>query len=141
QEEEMKKTKQQVREELKLDQLPDDEFMELLASVGEGPVAAGPGAQRLVREYTPQQIEDVVVNGTVGDLLARAREISGRSLRHVADGAGLSRGRIQQVEKSENVEVATLVRVADALGYAVQISLRPKEAGKQPLKAELAGAH
>jgi hypothetical protein len=141
----MKKTKQQIREELKLDRLPDDEFMQLLEAVGEGPVVAGPGAERLAQEYTPEQIkaevEVAVVNGKVGNLLARARADSGLSLRLAGEEAGVTRGRIQQLENSENVEVATLVRVAAALGYSVRISLTPKQAGKQPLTAELDAVH
>lgn len=140
----MRKTKEQVRDELKLDRVPDDEFMQLLETVGEGPVVAGAGAE-MAQEYTPEQIEQeveaAIVKGRVGNLLAQARADSGLSLRHVGEEAGVSRGRIQQLEQSENVELATLVRVAAALGYGVQISLTPKESGKRQLTTELAAVH
>lgn len=51
----MERTKPQVRDDLRLDELPDDEFMQLLAETGEGPTVAGPtltGGEG----YTPEQL-------------------------------------------------------------------------------------
>ena len=139
-----KKTKEQVRDELHLDQVPDDEFMQLLGEAGEEAIVTGPPTAGAVA-YTPEQISEelaaLVVANSVGSLLAHARAESGLSLRAAGAGAGVSRGRIQQLESSENVEVATLVRTAEALGYDVRINLTPKRAGMRPLVAELHVAH
>jgi hypothetical protein len=51
----MRKTKQQVRESLDLDDLPDDEFMQILAEAGEGPTLTGP-ASAAAKDHTPKQI-------------------------------------------------------------------------------------
>ena len=58
---------------------------------------------------------------------------------HLLTQAGVSRARIQQIEKSENIEVATLVRFASACGYDVAITLRPIDAKKRQLTTVLAG--
>jgi len=140
----MKKTKEQVRDELHLDQVPDDEFMQLLDEAGEEAIVTGPPTAQ-AEAYTPEQISEelaaLVVANSVGSLLAHARAESGLSLRAAGAGAGVSHGRIQQLENSENVEVATLVRTAEALGYDVRINLTPKRAGMRPLVAELHVAH
>lgn len=137
----MKKTKQQVRDELRLDELPDDEFMQLLAEAGEDPIVSGSQIPAGAKGYTPERITDelsaAVVTATVGELLARARAEAGLSLRDVGTEAGVSRARIQQLESSENIEVATLVRVADALGYGVRITLVPEHEGQHTLRADL----
>jgi transcriptional regulator with XRE-family HTH domain len=41
----------------------------------------------------------------------------------VGQRVGVSRARIRQLESSENIEISTLVRVASATGYKVQIAL------------------
>lgn len=43
-------------------------------------------------------------------------------------------GPVNQLEHSVNLEVATLVRLPDALGCRVGISLEPPVAGHRPLK-------
>lgn len=136
----MKKSRQQVRDEVGLDELPDDEFMQLLEEVGEGPTVSGPPTGHL-RAHEPEEIAYEIIQGPIGALLGRARAEVGFSLRRTGEGAGVSRGRIQQLEKSDNLEVATLVRVAAALGYRVGISLQPIEAGRQPFFAELDSVH
>jgi len=136
----MRKTKQQVRDDLDLDDLPDDEFMQILAEAGDGPIVAGTRTTA-AEGYTPKQIadelSDAIVASTIGTLLARARAQAGLSLREAGTQAGVTRGRIQQLESSENIELATLVRVADALGYDVQITLVPERSGQPLLSADL----
>ena len=65
----------------------------------------------------------------MGSLLARARDESKRSLSTVGTEAGVSRARVQQIEQSDNIEIATLVRIAAACGYQVGISLEPIQPG------------
>ena len=57
--------------------------------------------------------------------LARLRE--GFSLGEIADKAGIDRGNLSKLENSvENVELNTLARLADALGYDVVLDLRKR---------------
>jgi hypothetical protein len=123
----MNRTKEEVQEALGLDTLPTDEFMALLAEVGDDDVVTGPTRSHPVRSYEPEEIERVVLDGAVGTLLAHAREEAHRSLRYVASRAGISHARVQQIEQSENLEIATLVRTAGAVGYRVGIFLEPVE--------------
>jgi hypothetical protein len=136
-----RKTKEQVRQELGLDGVPSDEFMQILGEVGDEPIVTGPRIGEVAQPYSPAEIKDeladALVAQTVGELLARARAEAGLSLREVGTGAGVSRGRIQQLETKENIEVATLARVAEALGYGLEIRLVPETEGRPLLKADL----
>ena len=160
----------EVRAALQLDSEPTDEFMTLLAELGEPLLSSTlllPGQEvpfsdahdirdRLERRvdlvidagacdvvpstvidmtYTPDEIEDVVVNATTGELLARAR--GGRTLASIGEKVGVTRARIQQLERSTNIEIATFVRVAKACGYEVSVHLRPLHSGFPPLSAVL----
>ena len=63
-----------------------------------------------------------------------------RSLSTVGSKAGVSRARVQQIEQSDNIEIATLVRVAAACGYQVGISLEPLSPGMRAFSTVLRGA-
>lgn len=132
------RTAADVQAGLQLRTAPDDEFMALLAEVGDADFVEGPPMARGGRAYTPEELEELVITGTVGDLLATARQESQRTLEDVGDQAGVTRARVQQIEHSSNIQIATLVRLADAMGYRVGISLAPKEGDRRPLFAELA---
>jgi hypothetical protein len=130
--------KAEVRTALQLDSEPTDEFMTLLAELGDSDVASGPVVPVPTRSYTPDEIEDVVINGTTGELLARAR--GGRTLASIGEKVGVTRARIQQLERSTNIEIATFVRVAKACGYEVSVHLRPLHSDLSPLSAVLGGS-
>jgi hypothetical protein len=134
-----RKSKAQVQADLQLDELPDDDFMQLLAEAGDEDVVSGPALGEAARAYTPEAIGQAVNEATVGALLAQARSESGRSLREIGAEVGVTHARIQQIEHSENIEVATLVRIAAACGYQVSISLRPLSPKKRAFSAVLAG--
>ena len=86
----------------------------------------------------PDEIEEVVINATTGELLACAR--GGRTLASIGEKVGVTRARIQQLERSTNIEIATFVRVAKACGYEVSVHLRPLHADLSPLSAVLGGS-
>ncbi len=136
----MGRSKADVKAKLQLKELPDDGFMELLEAVGNVDVVEGPYLDDSVRAYIPAEIEETVVGGVVGALLAQARSESGRSLAAIGADTGVTRARIQQIEHSENIEVATLVRFAAACGYQVRISLRPLTPDKRAFSAVLQGS-
>lgn len=125
------KTKEEVRDILGLAELPDDEFMELLEAAGGEETVTGVSPVG-GEGYTPKELhaefQEALVARTVGDLLSQARDQSGASLRRAGRVLGLSHSRVQQLEASENLEVATLVRVAAGLGFRVKISLEPDRA-------------
>ena len=57
--------------------------------------------------------------------LARLRE--GFSLGEIAEKAGIDRGNLSKLENNvDNVELNTLARLADALGYDVVVDLRKR---------------
>lgn len=125
------KSKEEVRDALGLDELPDDEFMRLLEEVGEEETVTGVSPVE-GEGYTPEairgELRDALVAKSVGDLIASARSQAGSSLRRAGEAVGVSHSRIQQLEASENLEVSTLVRVAAGLGFRVKISLEPDQA-------------
>jgi len=62
--------------------------------------------------------------------VARLRE--GLSLADVSEKSGIDRGNVSKLEQNaENVELNTLVRLADALGYDVVVDIK-----KRPLPAK-----
>jgi hypothetical protein len=134
------RTNQQVQADLGLQEPPSDRLMSLIAQAGDGEFVEGPLPGSDARSYTPIEIEGVVVTATVGELMLRMRQEAGKSLRAAARAADVSAARIQQIERSENIEVATLVRLAAAAGYEVNITLIPVSGDKRPLSAVLAGA-
>lgn len=136
----MSKSSKEVQAALGLHAPPDVAFMALLATVGDADVVTGPARAHAIRAYAPEEIEQVVLEGAVGTLLAHARDESRRSLRAVGAEAGVSRARVQQIEQSDNIEIATLVRVAAACGYQVTISLEPISPGMRAFSTVLQGA-
>lgn len=133
----MAQTKQQVQANLNLSTEPTDELMELLAELGDSDVVEGPMAAGAGRTYSPKEIERIVIEGTVGDLVAHARAEAHASLATIGKSAGVTRARVQQVEQSANVEIFTLVRIAAACGYDVNITLEPQVYGRRPLSTTL----
>lgn len=122
------KSKEDVKNALGLDELPDDEFMRLLDEVGGEETVTGVAPVE-GEGYTPEaireELRDALVANRLGEMIAAARSQAGLSLRQVAELVGVSHSRIQQLEMSDNLEVSTLVRVASGLGFRVKISLEP----------------
>lgn len=137
----MTRTKEQLKADLKLDELPDDEFMALLNEVGDGETVALPPEAAQGRTWVLEEIENAVIVGTVGRLLERARAASGQSLRAAGKSIRRTHSRVRQIEESENVEIATLVRLAHAYGYEVDITLRPVTASGDAISAVLAASN
>jgi transcriptional regulator with XRE-family HTH domain len=74
---------------------------------------------------------------SLGKLLAQARAERNQSLAEVSAKIGLSRGRVHQREQaSANLEMRSFVEQAQALGFDVIVTLKPKGEGRV-LQAEL----
>jgi ribosome-binding protein aMBF1 (putative translation factor) len=130
-----------LKETLELDAEPTPALL-VLAKGPDGPVKAGKYPKQLLKATTPKSLQGVVqkaiITHSVGDVLARAREESHLSLAQVAQKVKATRGRVAQVEHPDaRLEIQTLVRYADAMGYDVAITLKPKASGKKALVAEL----
>ena len=136
----MAKSKAEIQADVGLRRPPSDRFMELLAKVGDMDVIAGPALDDGDRTYTPNEIEIIVLNGAVGSLLAHARAEAHRSMAEVGELAGVTRARVGQIEQSANIEVTTLVRLAAACGYEVNISLKPLHPGQRTFSTTLQGS-
>jgi ribosome-binding protein aMBF1 (putative translation factor) len=76
-----------------------------------------------------QEIETQLIAQTVGDLLKKAREQSGKTQRAVAAALSLSPSRVHALEHSKNLEIATLAQAARTLGYRLVLRLEPDDEG------------
>jgi ribosome-binding protein aMBF1 (putative translation factor) len=72
----------------------------------------------------------------VGELLKQARETQGVTLRELARRMKVKHPTIVNFEKASSVELSTVARVAEALGYDVWLELSPKQGGEM-LSAKL----
>jgi DNA-binding phage protein len=78
-------------------------------------------------EEIKAMMEEAVIVKHVTEALEQARKEKNLTLEEVGQRVGVSRARIKQLETSENIEVSTLVRVASAMGYKVQIALTSED--------------
>lgn len=90
----------------------------------------------LISATTPAKLQntvkDAIVAHSVGEILAKAREERQLSVRELAAKVEVSHPRVLAVEKTDSrIEVQTLVRYAEAMNYKVQLTLIPKERGKE----------
>ncbi len=88
------------------------------------PVDDTPGA---TFEEFKAMLEDALLTKSVGEAIEKARKDKNLTLEEVGQRVGVSRMRISQLEKAENIELSTLVRVASAMGYKVQIALQSED--------------
>jgi DNA-binding XRE family transcriptional regulator len=72
-------------------------------------------------------LEEAIVVKNVTEALEQARKEKNLTLEEVGQRVGVSRARIKQLETSDNIEISTLVRVASAMGYKVQIVLMSED--------------
>jgi len=87
----MAQTKQHVQANLNLATEPNEELMALLAELGDSDVVEVPMAAAAGRTYLPIEIERIVIEGTVGDLVAHAREEAHASLATIGKSAAVAR--------------------------------------------------
>lgn len=99
--------------------------------MGEGAVI--PNQKQSVPSQSVKYLEAAVESGylaqTVGELLEQARKVRGLGKRELARKLETTHGRVSKLEQSENIELKSLLEVAQTLGYDLSISLIPKEGG------------
>lgn len=121
-----------------LDQLSPERraALEAVLAMPEGPVI--PEHAQPVLETSMEELEAMIDAGvlarTVGELLEQARNSRGVGVRELARRLGVDHARVHQLEdagrgRSENVELRSLTRQAEALEYRVRIVLEPKDGG------------
>lgn len=129
--------KQQVQADLGTDQLPSDEFMAML----EEESAADAAGERLTSGYAhgggAGELEKAVHRATVNALLRMAMSAAGLTNAAMGRGLGVSRQRVGEILATANLEIETVIRVADESGYDVKLSLVPRETGKDVFEAVL----
>lgn len=79
---------------------------------------------RLVREATEHRREREALIGAM-QLLKREREARGLSLSAVAEASGIDKGRLSKLENDPfpNPTLATLIRIADAIGVRLTLQV------------------
>lgn len=86
--------------------------------------------------FTPQQIAATikaeVVARSAGELVEKAMQAQDVSLRELASRLGVVNSRVAEIRKAgQAIEVQTLARYAEALGYELEISFVAKDNGKR----------
>ena len=90
--------------------------------------------------HTPTTLVDllgkVLLEQSLAQLLYSARETAGLSLAHTAKRSGLTRSRVQELEQEgADLDLDTLQRYANALGYDLQIVFIPRGGDAPTLRA------
>jgi transcriptional regulator with XRE-family HTH domain len=62
----------------------------------------------------------------IGKLIKSARTMRGVSQRELGNRVDLSQTGISGIEMGSNVTVRTVLKILDALGYELHVSLKPK---------------
>jgi ribosome-binding protein aMBF1 (putative translation factor) len=86
------------------------------------------GASENATEFSVSDLQnglsDALLAESIGEMLRQARVKSGLTGTELATRLGLSKVRVSQLERvGLDIEVSTLVRVADALGYELRLEL------------------
>jgi ribosome-binding protein aMBF1 (putative translation factor) len=87
------------------------------------------GLLEVANQNPRHQLEDAILETDLRHALTRARKNSGASIREVAANEGISVARAHEIEHANlKLELQTLVRHANALGYEVSLTLTPHDA-------------
>jgi ribosome-binding protein aMBF1 (putative translation factor) len=101
--------------------------------------------QGLLEEVTPKniqtQLQTALTNEGIGQLLQQARKKRGLSLRAAAQASGRSASRVVAIEKTgADMKISTLVQMAQALEYDIEVRLIAKKDKSMTLETML-GQH
>lgn len=136
----MPKTAQEWKDQLRLPELPDIEYLAALNSLEGLDTVDGGGleAQRHALETTPGEIAGSVVLGSVGEMLRAVRQVHEMTVREAGAAWGLTPGRISQIESaSANLYSSTLADMAYRMGYRVRVTLEPLDPARPRFETEL----
>jgi ribosome-binding protein aMBF1 (putative translation factor) len=136
-----------IKTSLKLDQVPSKDFIAKYEGLAKLDNPKGIAIQKntIKSKVKGESFQDfknrwekALLAESVGDVLAKARTESGLSLSQAAQKTKLSRGRMAQLENDNaNLEIQTIVKQAQALGYKVRLSLEPEDTAKAAITVVL----
>jgi ribosome-binding protein aMBF1 (putative translation factor) len=100
-----------------------------------------PGSERLAGSSFvefQESLADALLQDSLSTLLQSARSAAHLSLADVAERLSVSRSWIHQLERDgANLQIATLARLADALGYDVRVTFVARDEERSTLSAPL----
>ena len=84
------------------------------------------------------QLENAILETDLRQALTRARKNAGATIREVAQLEGISVARAHEIEHANlRLELQTLVRHANALGYEVGLTLTPRDSRLEQIETRL----
>jgi hypothetical protein len=79
-------------------------------------------------QHAMQALDEAIVSGSLVELLEQAQQSTGRSIRETGRRAEMSHTQLLSIKKqAERTEVRNLARVADAMGYELEIAFVPRD--------------
>ena len=81
-------------------------------------------------EMLLETVEQAFIASKIGNLLEMARKQRKIGKRELARALQTSHGRISTLENAENLELKSIRAVAEELGFEVQVSLIPRDGGR-----------
>ena len=81
-------------------------------------------------EMLLETVEQAFIASKIGHLLETARKQRKIGKRELARALQTSHGRISTLENAENLELKSIRAVAEELGFEVQVSLIPRDGGR-----------
>ena len=97
----------------------------LKGSPSDNPKAPASGMEALELQFRLALTERAL-----GKLLQDARLTSGLTQRDLARRLNWAQPRVAQIERAENLEVSTVAQVAEALGFDLELRLKPRKGGR-----------
>lgn len=96
------------------------------------------GLLELAHENPRHQLENAILETDLRHALTRARKNAGATIREVALLEGISVARAHEIEHANlRLELQTLVRHANALGYEVGLTLTPRDSRLEQIETRL----
>lgn len=133
-------TRRQLQKDLELEIQPNNVLFRL-AQRGDAPAQA-PRVMSNQVGFTPEeirtQVETAVIEKNLQTALARAKANAKKSYRKIALETGVTASRVHEIERANlRLELQTLVRHANALGYDVSLLLSPSRGKGERIETKL----
>ena len=96
---------------------------------------ASPAQTKKQHEKVMQVLEEAIISSSLVEMIQAAQQSTGRSLRETSRRAAMSPSQLQNLKKhAERSEVRNLARVAEAMGYELQIAFVPRDRKQKRLE-------
>jgi DNA-binding phage protein len=136
----MKNLSKQLQKDLHLKNEPSSALLHLAAR-GDAP-AQVPQKLETKMSVTPEEIKNqlqtAITEQNLQAALAKARANAKKSYRKIASETGITASRVHEIERADlKLELQTLVRHANALGYEVSLLLSPSHGTGERIETKL----